>query len=216
MITKKQYQVMGSGRAEVLDYLDANPNFTVIDIGATRDPWAGGRITAVVDIDAENAPPNVKAFEGNVSLPYVWAEIADYVQENGKFDYAICTGMLEDIALPKLVCDQLGNIAKEGYISVPSKYSELTRVNLPWRGWMHHRWIFNLDRDGFFTAYPKLTFVEHIPKFNDVAEQACDENIEIGVWWKEKIGLKVFNNDFIHQGAGDDKMISMYVLSLID
>jgi hypothetical protein len=162
-----------------------------IDIGGSTS-FADGHLEAIADFNQ----PRAKAqhyFEGNINNPYVWDEIKAYVKRHGKFDFAICTHTLEDISNPAYVCSQIEQIADSGYIVVPSKYKEMGRFSGPYRGFIHHRWIFDVVEQKL-TAYPKINYIEH-PKF-DVLNGVTDKD-ELTFWWKDKIDLRVINNDWL-------------------
>ena len=151
MITKHGYGSMFN-HEPVLSHLRNIGAKTVLDVGASKDLWAREFVTAVVDIC--DPAENKIWFQGNMSLPWVWTNVQEHVKVHGKFDFAICTHTLEDIGNPKMVCDLLGSVAKEGYIAIPSKFMECQRHEGKYRGWVHHRWIFDYD-DGFI-GYPSF------------------------------------------------------------
>ena len=189
-------------RNYVLEYLkqrkQANDNFTLIDVGSYGDSWAKNYITATVDI--QPCTVGTYHFTGDMNLVPVWKEVFDHVNEHGKFNFAVCTGTLEDISSPKFVCDMLEQIAEEGYIAVPSKYVECRKhpdhpEEGPIRGWIHHRWIYNIE-DGKFIGYPKLPFTEYLEYFDEIGKKFNGNNDELSFFWKEMIDLHIINNDF--------------------
>ena len=182
-------------REEVLTYLKENNFKRVIDIGATAAGWSSEFLSHYVDIIKwENSP--CKGFHGNICLYSTWEPILKDVQENGLFDFVICSHTLEDIAAPQFVSEMLCKIAKEGFIAVPSKNIELTRqVNGPYLGYVHHRWIYNKEGDKF-VAYPKLNFIEYydhshiVNRFNSNINELC-------FFWKDNFEFNIINNDYM-------------------
>lgn len=160
----------------------------IVDVGGSTS-FADGHLEAIVDFN----PPLAKAeriFQGNINHPDVWDKVKEYVKKKGKFDFAICTHTLEDISNPFYVCQQIEQIAKAGFIAVPSKYIELARLGNHFRGFIHHRWIFDVI-DGKFTGFPKVNLIEH-PRFD-----IKGEGNELQIFWEGEIGLKIINNDWL-------------------
>lgn len=66
---------------------------------------------------------------------------------DGRFDYAVCTHVLEDLRDPIWVCAEMQRIARAGYIEVPSRVAEQSRgVEHPlYAGYYHHRWLVSIE-----------------------------------------------------------------------
>jgi hypothetical protein len=186
-----------SDRTTVIDKVKHLKN---IDIGGATS-IVDGYLTAIVDFNHPKAKAK-EFFQGNINNPLVWSKVGRYVKDYGKFDFAICTHTLEDICNPSFVCSQIESIAKAGFIVVPSKYIELARLGNHFRGFIHHRWIFDIV-DGVFTGFPKLNLIEH-PRFDAVKGTES----ELQIWWEGEIGLQIINNDFL--GPDDESVQSYY------
>lgn len=213
MITNVKYTA-DHDRRELMSYLQQikNNKGTIIDIGGhfksdySNDEFNIENLrTAIVDFDIVDI--RKINFTGNISLYRIWSEILDYVYQNGLFDFCYASHILEDISNPLLVCNMLPLIAKEGFIATPSKYAESKRYNFPYRGYMHHRWIFDIE-DNNFIGYPKQNFIEYLNIFDELANQLTDENRELQIYWKNEIKLNVINNDFL--GPTDKDILEYY------
>lgn len=190
MITKVIHGEIGD-REDALDVLETNKFARVLDVGSSMYPWAKKYITHTADI---NKLDNVgwQQFIGNICEPFVWDEIKKDCEINGKFDFVICTHTLEDILNPVYVIQQMISVGKAGYIAIPSKWRELCRRgDRPWKGWMHHRWLFDVI-DSKLVCAPKLCYLEHIdfPTF-------CTKPDELRFFWEDDIECGILNNDFI-------------------
>lgn len=195
MIKDIRYNKIGERNGEVLSYLNSKPiKPTVIDVGASYNPWCSDFITATVDLN-EVKLPNTIQFRGDMNNIIVWEEVLKYVAKNGKFDFCVSTHTLEDISNPMFVSTMLSRIAKEGFVAVPSKYVESKYNGGPCRGWLHHRWIFNVENDSII-AYPKLPFTERLKVLNEVATKFHESITELSFCWEETCDIQVVNGDF--------------------
>ena len=220
-------QVNNGNRSSLINYINKNKiyeKFTVIDVGGTMGGWSEPYIDALVDFNeqkekkmekleeynTENTKKQPLFFKCDITNPNSWTPILEYVEENGKFDFCICTHTLEDIMNPGFVCEQICKIAKEGYIAFPSKYRELCR-NVDnqmhnYRGYIHHRWIFTIKKEEIqdkeqhqklkLVAFPKINYLDSQPKFDKIANpdnECCDLNF----FWKENIEFEYLNNNFL-------------------
>lgn len=210
MIYNFSYQNSFTDRADVITYLTENQFKTVLDIGFYVNSWSSAFTTHYVDIK-KSIDSTAYPFIGNISEYDVWTDVLNYVEQNGKFDFAICTHTLEDISSPQMVCKLLPRIAKEGYIAVPSKYVEFSTKEYNYcrgyRGYIHHRWIFNKEGEEF-VAYPKLVFTEYM-KLN--LDHKPEEDLRF--FWKDSFEMKVINDDWL--GPNDTAVCDMYVNGLI-
>jgi len=210
MIYNQKFTSIGD-RTDVLQLLSElksnKPDFTLIDIGASANPWTRDFVTHIVDI--ESSPLLVKSFKGNISDYEVWEQVLEYVKQHGKFDYASCTHTLEDISAAKLVCTMISKISNQGFVAVPSKFAELSNLESEqWMGYIHHRWIYD-TKDGKFIGYPKQSFLENFKEFKDWSKNNPREGKdELQFFWKDDFALDVINND--HLGPNIDAVINYY------
>jgi hypothetical protein len=163
---------------ELMSFLEdkkfKNNNYKVLDVGGA----CCGRFWKVTDVildwkepnccvDSNNNPYSkfgTKYIKGNILKIEGWKAILDYVNLNGKFDFVLCTHTLEDLLDPSFVIDMLQKVAKSGYISVPSKESEIRKFyhsDFPnFMGCGHHFWIF-VSYKGKLIGMPKMNWIEH-------------------------------------------------------
>jgi hypothetical protein len=191
-----------------------NGTFKVVDVGGSMNGWSANYVDAIVDFnDFENDSGRIKHFKCDITHPDSWKELLLYVENNGKFDFCICTHTLEDIMNPVYVSEQIQKIAKEGYIAVPSKYRELSRFECGYngyRGYIHHRWIFDIIGN-VFVGYPKINYLDSTDKFDKLA--ILDDNVcDLSFFWKDKIDITYINNNFL--GPNVNAVINYYDLLL--
>lgn len=192
--------------AKIESIYNSTPNFTLIDVGASANPWTKPYLTHVIDIEPSNL--NVHQFVGNISTADVWNEVLEYVEENGKFEFLVSTHTIEDISAAPMVCQMFSKIAKRGFIAIPSKYIELSRHEGPWRGFIHHRWIYDTDGSTLI-AYPKQSFIEYVRYFDEwVAANPREGRDELQFFWEDEIPLRVVNRD--HLGPTWSAVIEYY------
>jgi hypothetical protein len=203
------YQEELYGRSEVLNHVsglkEKNPNFTLLDIGATHNPFNPEFLTHVFDLNPINLP-NVYSFQGNINDYEDWIPIFEYVEEHGKFDFCNCTHTLEDIAYPVAALKYMPRIAKEGFIAVPSKYYELQPRDT-FRGGIHHRWIWDI-KDGKLVGYPKINLIESLTFYPHGYDIELKADTEVRMFWKDSIDFEIINNDYL--GPTAEAVVDMY------
>lgn len=143
-ITAAETGIVDHLRQRVLDHLSLKRNqgrFRVIDVGGRYNPWADAHTDAYVDL-LPTETVGKKVYVGNICRSEVWDEI----QASGeRFDFSICTHVLEDIRDPFFVARQLASISDAGYVSVPTKHSEMANVESKfYLGYCHHRWVYTV------------------------------------------------------------------------
>jgi hypothetical protein len=180
-IIYKNISQINSNHQVVFDYFNSkfnkeDKNYRIIDIGAGENPWGIDWITHVADkfIDPNNYKKfnkkDIQVFSVDINDPREWDCVLEDVDKNGKFDFVICSHTLEDINNPKIACEMLNKIGKAGYVSMPSKYAEMTvfeyksNCGIPYRGYHHHRWIYQI-KDDVLIGVPKMNFHDYV-EFN--------------------------------------------------
>ena len=205
-------QMWENNRTQVIDYLKEKQFSRVIDIGASADSWANEFMTHYMDIVKMNKAEGKTGFIGNICDPEAWDLVLSDVETNGMFDFAICTHTLEDICNPSFVCKMISKIAKRGFAAVPSKYFELKRHEGPYRGWQHHRWIYNKEGNDV-VAYPKLAFTDHMHELDQIVERSTPAIEELQWFWQRSMDLKIVNNDYLGPSPGH---VRQYYLNLLN
>lgn len=173
-----------------------NPKFTIIDVGASANPWTAEVLDAIFDF--KPIVFDKQFFSGNLNEYEAWLPVIAYAQKHGKFSYSVCSHTLEDIAYPMLALRMLPQIAEAGFISMPSHFREFKRdIEGPWRGFIHHRWIYSPGNNELLVA-PKIPYIE----FMENVPQCVPENEEFQIYWEKEIPFKILNDDYLGPNVG--------------
>jgi hypothetical protein len=200
-------------RVDILNYIQKKKSegpFTVIDVGGSMNGWSAGVIDALVDFNPPQISNGKKQYQCDITHPKGWNEVLTDVERNGKYDFCICTHTLEDIMNPKYVCEQMEKIAKAGYIAVPSKYKELSRFecgSTGYRGYIHHRWIFDITDKNILKAYPKINCIEHLGYLDQIADNSEDK-VDLSFYWNDSIHIEYLNNNYL--GPNVESVLEYY------
>ncbi len=192
-------------RERILGYLRESKFESVVDLGGALDPWAREFVTLYVDLWKpedwlQRYPENLEdglvqktpCIVGDLDDPLVHDKLLKFVADNGLFDFAISSHIVEHLSNPYAFLRLLPQIAKEGYIALPSKYTELRRGGhyKLCRGMLPHRWIGTV-RDGEFWLFPKLNFIEDVEfDWADHGDQT-GKYPELGFRWKDDIPFNI-------------------------
>ena len=106
--------------------------------------------------------------------------------EEGQFDFAVCSHVLEDIRDPLFVCSELARVAKAGYVEVPSRLEEQSRgVQGDWVGWGHHHWIIERNENCLeFLFKPHILHARSEFSFPPEFHQGLSEEQRVEMlWW---------------------------------
>ena len=200
-------KMWNDNRSHILTHLKDKQYSRVIDIGASANSWAKDYMTHYFDINESTEQTKAIGFAGNICHYDSWLQVLEDVKINGKFDFAICTHTLEDICNPDLVVKMITKISKRGFNAVPSKYIEMCRHESSWRGWVHHRWIYNKQGNDI-VAYPKLNLIDHLNDMDQLVNKRTVDNEELQWCWQDECTLKFVNNDYL--GPDLQSVLSYY------
>jgi len=196
-------------RDPVLNFLKeqkkACSSFSVLDVGASANPWTAEVVDATFDMNPCSVAPT--HFHGNLNDTKGWAPVLDHVGRHGKFSYSVCTHTLEDLAYPALGLEMLPRVSEAGYITIPSKFLELIRPEGPYRGYIHHRWIFCLSK-GELTLVPKIPLVDYLHLPEEETWRQDVNRMELQIHWRKGIRFAVLNNDYL--GPNASAVVQMY------
>lgn len=195
-----------------------NINYKVIDIGGSAEytSWSHSVIDYIVDINkSDNISENshIKYFHFDVNFETQWQVLFDYVKINGKFDFCIASHIIEDISLPQVLLNNLKYIAKEGYISFPSKYVELTKIcDNKFLGYIHHRWIFTLKNNKLL-GFPKINYIDTCRELTDLGPSSVEYK-NLSFFWKNDLEYSIINDNYL--GPTQESVKKYYNELLID
>jgi len=209
MITNWQYnQTVKNLTGQVKKTISDN-NYKTIDVGASLQFWSYPECKFVADI-VKIQEEGVKFFDFNIQNKNTWSELLDYVEQNGKFDYSICSHTLEDVITPTELLDLLPKISKRGYIAIPSKFDEFTFLwGNKYRGNAHHKQIIDV-KDNIVCIYPKFSFIEVCEESDEMLKTYLGK--ELVIFWEDEIPYKFFAQDNIFHS--DDDLIREFYKQL--
>lgn len=218
MITKKILSKMNTNYDLAFNYLESkfikkNKNYRVIDVGGNENSWAKDWVTHLADIqiDKNKLTKDVISFSVDIEDSEGWKPILDDVQNNGLFDFAICSHTLEDLNNPKITCKMLNNIARAGFISTPSKYAELCifeyKSGLKYCGYHHHRWIYQIKNNKLIGT-PKMNF--HGRYCLDF-DEAYGEHSEIAFLWEDNFEYEfICASELLDNRNGPNRFLDLF------
>lgn len=193
-------------RDHLIDFLkkerEVNPSFSVIDVGASTNPWSA----SVADASFDKFPTQYKhSLTGDLNRDRDWQTALNHVLAHGRFSYAICSHTLEDLTNPQVTLDHLSLIAEAGVIIVPSAETELTKIeNGPWSGYIHHRWLIDYDsQKQEMIFFPKLPLIEHFPGTPQGAART-----ELQIFWRGRPQYRFANEGYM--GPSVEHVIALY------
>jgi hypothetical protein len=196
---------------KVREKKQADPTFTVVDVGGSVNGWSASIVDAIVDINPAESGSPIRFFKVNINDETSWHSVLEYVRDHGKFSYAICSHTIEDVCNPGLTLRMLPQIANSGTIAVPSKYREFSRIEGPYLGYIHHRWVYDV-RNGNLIGYPKLGFLEFYPKLHALGRKEAAHE-QLAFHWAGSIPHSFVNGDYL--GPNINSVIEYY-LALLD
>ena len=208
MIRDVRYTDIGGRRFEIKKLI-SDMNYKAIDIGGSMDFWSYPEVRYVADlIPVERFnPENTTFFKIELGRRDSYSEILEYVEKNGKFDFSVCSHTIEDVFNPLDVIELLEKISHRGFIAVPSKFNEFSRLyNNDYYGNAHHKQILDYNNEKL-VIYPKFPFIERREeKVKEIA--MMNKGFELNFIWEEKIENKIFaENEII---KSDDGLISKF------
>ncbi len=221
MIYNEQIETRPMGDGRILNYLKIMDYHRCLDIGGVQRPWASKFVKTYLDIvspkDWQEKYPgmyepfpeiwNSKLILGNCEDDEFWIELLNDVNENGKYDFAICTQTLEHLLDPGRLLKKLPLVADRGYIATPSKIYELGRgrqitdeglarcgLTGHFRGAFPHKWIFTIKEKRLW-AFPKIGTLEMVD-FGWEDKLKHYEPLEfgqLGFMWEDDIPVRIVN-----------------------
>lgn len=194
---KISFSEMHNKRKDIITHIldiKSKQSFRVVDVGGSASSWSTSIADVVVDINATRK----EDYKFNICNENEWNNLLNDVNANGKFDYAICTHVIEDIANPTLLLRMLPKIAKSGIITAPCILTEISHIESPsWLGYIHHRYFVGFENDEILLA-PKMGFLE-----KNVINNNRKDKLEIIFEWDAIIQYKMLMNEYLGPTVND-------------
>ena len=158
MIVEWGYTGIGEYHQKVKEII-LNNQYNSVDVGGSINSWSYPECKTYVDA-IHPKYEDIKLFKVNLEDENDRQVVLDHVNENGKFDFSICSHTIEDIFNPIDVIKFLVKISKKGYIAIPSKFNEFKYLyGNRYRGNAHHKQFLDV-KDSKIVIYPKFSFIE--------------------------------------------------------
>ncbi|HWT53024.1 MAG TPA: FkbM family methyltransferase, partial [Caulobacter sp.] len=153
-----------------------NPGFRILLIGGGPAGWPEDLCDAV--LGGAEGP-----FAGDLSDPRTYGAILTEVAREGRFDYVVAPHVLQTLTRPRALLEHLPLLAEAGWITTPSRYLEMLKVEGAHRGFAHHRWgVDNLE--GVLTLAPKTPLIEHLVYPGEAVWEQASDRFELQVGWR--------------------------------
>lgn len=209
MITEWHYTNHGNFRDYVKKYIVKN-KYNTIDIGASARYWSYPECKVIADAYPVNEQ-DILFFNINIESIETFNPILSHIENIGKFDFSICSHTLEDVFNPIDLIQMLTKISKRGYIAVPSKYNELTKLfDNKYRGDAHHKQFFDII-DNTLTLFPKFNWIETDARSDELLQKY--KGNELVLFWENDIPFEIFGKG--KPFHGDDTLINSYYKALL-
>jgi len=134
---------------------------------------------------------------GDLSDPYTYQALLAQVACEGRFDYGVAPHVLQTLARPSVLLDRLPLLAEAGWITTPSRYLEVLRIEGAHRGFAHHRWGVDHEQDRLLLA-PKAPLIEQMAFPGEAEWRQATDRFELQVSWRGGLRYQVL--------AGEDML----------
>ena len=184
-------------REHMLEMLEENPDWYVLDLGAGTDGWKRANVFA----DIEN-------YEKNYSekrFVQTWASETPF--EDKEFDFVASTHIAEHVGDPYKFCNELVRIPKRGYIEIPTPFFDNIvegNSNPPPHG--HVWWVTFDDVNNKLVFKPRQGIVEEtlIPPDTTFLIPFFRDSMITGLYWEDSIELAVEEAIFTYTAGNSD------------
>jgi hypothetical protein len=188
MISNWNYNSVGGKRDFVKSYIQEK-GYKTIDVGASAMYWSYPECKFVAD-SLVISKEGTTFFNINLENKNTWNELLEYVGENGKFDFSICSHTLEDVFNPLELINLLKSISVSGFVAIPSKYDEFSFLyQNTYRGNAHHKQFFDVV-DDTLVVYPKFSWTERDERSDEILKY--NKGNELSFFWENDIPVKIF------------------------
>ncbi len=175
----------------LMDYLRRrkaqDPGFRILLIGGGPPGWP------VELCDAILGGSGVE-FAGDLSDPETYCAILAQVAREGSFDYVVALHVVQMLARPSVLLERLPLLAQAGWITMPSRYLEVLKVEGRHRGFAHHRW--GVDHiDGVLALAPKTPQIEHLVFPGEAVWEQATDRFELQVGWRGGLRFEILGGD---------------------
>lgn len=175
-----------------------NPAFRVLLVGGGPDGWPEDLSDAV--LGGAEGP-----FAGDLSDPETYRAVLTHVAREGRFDYAVAPHVLQTLARPSTLLERLPLVAEAGWITTPSRYLEVLKVEGAHRGFAHHRWGVD-SAGGVLTLAPKTPLMEHLVYPGEAVWEQAPERFELQVGWRGGLRFSLLGGE--GPPAGCDEVVA--------
>jgi FkbM family methyltransferase len=160
-----------------------NPACRVLLVGGGPSGWPDDLRDAV--LGGPSGP-----FAGDLSDPDTYRAILAHVAREGRFDYAIAPHVVQTLSKPSTLLERLPLLAEAGWITTPSRYLEVLKIEGAHRGFAHHRW--GVDHvDDVLTLAPKTPLIEHLTFPGEPAWEQAENRFELQIGWRGGLRFQV-------------------------
>lgn len=199
MILEWSYNQVGGRRNEIKQYI-LDKGLKSIDLGASAMYWSYPECKFVAD-SLVISKEGTTFFEVNLEDNSSWSELLNYVDQNGKFDFSICSHTLEDVFNPLELIKLLESISKSGFVAIPSKYNEFSFLyENKYRGNAHHKQFFDVI-DNELMVFPKFSWIENNERSDEILNY--NKGGELSFMWESEIPVKIFAQGVPYKSDGD-------------
>ncbi len=164
-----------------------DPEFRILLIGGGPPGWPEDLRDAVLGGPGADFP-------GDLSDPDAYRAILDHVAREGRFDYVVVPHVAQLLARPLTLLRRLPLLAEAGWLTAPSRFLELMKIEGPHRGYAHHGWILDHHGDTLVLA-PKTPLIEHLTYPDEAEWRQRPDRLELQVGWRGALRFEVLGGE---------------------
>lgn len=177
----------------------------ILDIGGSMKQHEELGVDTLVDvIHPEDAPYGASKLKAKrfVKLDVTKEKLPF---KSKKFDFCLCTHILEDLSTPFLVIEEMQRVAKRGLIITPSMGHDMVYSHVDFTNWLtgarrvpgqaHHKWFFVKEGENL-KIMPRNYPILYTSKFHITGWDGDEEMI---YYWEDKINYKEILGLSIHE-----------------